>query len=118
MPAAQVRVPPVFNKTALAGQTIRIDFTTVLNPDCSVRSIPMIRIVDPPANGTTQIKDAEDFTSYTQANPRSGCNKAKSKGLELTYKPNPGYLGSDYLSYETINTDGYDQTFKIAITVK
>lgn len=117
-PLPQPRPPAIVNKTALAGQTIRIDFIASINPDCSVRAVPTVRIVDPPANGTTQIKEVEDFTTYPTANPRSACNKAKSPGVELTYTPNPGYLGSDYLTYETITADGYDRTLKIALTVK
>jgi len=117
-PPRPVLQPIIYKKTALAGQTIRVDFAASINPDCTVREIPTVRIVDPPVNGTTQLKEMEDFTSFPAGNPRSVCNKARSRGLEITYTPNPGYLGNDFVSYETIGNDGYDRTIKVAITVK
>lgn len=117
-PVPQPMQPLVYKKTALAGQSIRLDFAASINPDCTVREVPTVRIVDPPVNGTTQMKEMDDFTAFPAANPRSACNKARSRGLEITYTPNPGFLGTDSVSYETIGNDGYDRTIKVAITVK
>jgi hypothetical protein len=121
-PAASVRVvtvaPTVYNKTALSGQTTRIDFSSELNPDCSVRNIPTVRIIDAPVHGTTQVTQLDDFTAFLPQNVHFACNKKKSRGTALDYISNPGYVGGDYLSFESVNPDGVDRTYKVAITVK
>jgi len=108
----------IYNKTALVGQTTAIDFAYDVNPDCSVKEIPTIRVINPPVHGTVQIFEKEDFTAFAQSNSRFDCNKKKSKGAAISYTPNPGYVGGDYLEFETFFSNGTDRTAKIAITVK
>jgi hypothetical protein len=121
-PTAPARVvpaaPQIYNKTALAGQVTRIDFSSNLNPDCSVRNIPIVRIIDQPVHGTAQVTQTEDFTAFLPQNIHFACNQKKSRGTALDYIANPGYVGSDYLSFESINADGVDHIFKIALAVK
>ena len=105
-------------RTALAGQTTRIDFATSINPDCTVRGIPTVRILTQPVHGTIATSEMDDFSSYPLANPRSACNKSKSRGIRVDYTPVPGYTGPDYLSYELISAEGADKTFNIPLTVK
>ncbi len=119
---AQVRLvpaaPQVYNKTALSGQITRIDFSSNLNPDCSVRNIPTVRVIDQPVHGTAQVTQTDDFTAFPPQNIHSACNIKKSRGAALDYIASPGYVGGDYLSFESINADGVDHIFKIALTVK
>lgn len=114
MPANQI----VYNRTALAGQTTTMDFVFNLNPDCSVKEIPTIRVTSPPVHGTIQVFEKEDFSSFPQSNIRFECNKKKSKGTAVSYTPNPGYAGGDYLEFEIFSSDGADRTMKVSITVK
>jgi hypothetical protein len=110
--------PLTIARTVIAGSTIRLAFNVSMNPDCTVRSIPILRVLTEPMHGTTAISETEDFPSYPPANIRSVCNKAKARGVKLEYTPAPGYLGSDYLSYEMIFEDGVDRTVNIPLTVK
>lgn len=110
--------PFTVTKTALAGQTLRIDFTASVNPDCTVRGIPTVRILAQPAHGTAVISETEDYTAYPPINPRYACNKTKSRGAKLEYTPAPGYAGADYLSFEVISAEGTDKTFNTQIAVK
>src|ERR1700758_2423941 len=57
-------------KTAIAGQTIKIDFAYQLNPDCTVRGIPTVIINGQPAHGTARVTETDDFTSYPPQNRR------------------------------------------------
>ncbi len=110
--------PMTIAKTVIAGDTIRLAFNVAMNPDCSVRSMPTLRVLTEPMHGTTAISQTEDFPSFPATNIRSACNKAKARGVKLEYTPAPGYLGPDYVSYEMIFEDGVDRTINIPLTVK
>jgi len=105
-------------KTAIGGQTIRVDFAYQMNPDCTVRGIPSIVINQQPMHGTTKISDIDDFPSYPAQNSRSVCNKTRASGVALEYTPTNGYAGSDFLSYDAIFNDGVDRHVNVAMTVK
>jgi len=107
-----------YNRTALAGTTTTMDFAFDLNPDCTVRAMPTIRVLNPPANGTVQVFEKEDFPSFQANNIRFVCNKNRAKGMAVTYTPNPGFAGSDYLEFEIFGSDGADRVIKLTIAVK
>jgi hypothetical protein len=111
-------VPPPLIKTALAGATTRILFVQNLNPDCSVRDIPTIRILTPPSHGTEAIKTVEDFGTYIGIPVTLGCNKSKARGASLDYIASADYTGPDTLVYEVIYSNGTDQTTTVNLTVK
>jgi len=109
-PPPVVRIMPsnqfAYNRTALAGTTTTMDFAFDLNPDCSVRSTPTIRVLNPPTNGTVQVVEKEDFPSFQASNVRFACNKNRAKGMAVTYTPNPGFFGSDYLDSKSSAATG------------
>jgi hypothetical protein len=111
-------VPPPIMKTALAGATTRILFVQNLNPDCSVRDIPTIRILTAPAHGVEAVKTVDDFGSYLGVPITIGCNKSKIRGAALDYVANADYTGPDTLTYEVIYSNGNDQTTTVKLTVK
>ena len=111
-------VPQIIHKTAIAGQATKLDFSNSLNPDCSVRSIPTIRIVEQPMHGTVQVLEREDYPLFAPNNIHFVCDKNKVKGAAADYIPAPGYLGPDQLTMEILNDEGSDHTYRIAITVK
>ncbi len=105
-------------KTAIAGTTTRIVFAENLNPDCSVRDVPTLRILTPPTYGVTTIKEIEDFGSYAAFTPLAVCNKNKARGASLDYIANAGYAGPDTLVYEALFSNGADVTVTVKLTVK
>lgn len=123
-PAAN-RPPPVapsgpvtVKRTALAGQTTRIDFANSLNPDCSVRDIPTMRLTDRPLHGIAEIRETEDYPAFLPQNIHAVCNKQKVRGTAITYTPDKAYTGPDYFSFEIVYSDGTDRVIRIMATVK
>ena len=111
-------VPPPIKKTALAGATTRLLFVQNLNPDCSVRDVPTIRILTQPSHGAQTVKTIDDFGTYVGYPTNPGCNKNKARGAALDYVPDAGYTGPDTLTYEVIYSNGTDQTTTVDLTVK
>jgi hypothetical protein len=118
VPSVSPNAPITTPKTALSGVTTRVNFVSLLNPDCTVRAIATIRVVTQPQHGLVNISEIEDFSSYPPINPRSACNKNKSRGNKIEYTAAPGYVGPDYLSYEAISDDGQDKVFNVPLTIK
>jgi len=110
--------PPPVTKTALAGATTRILFVQNLNPDCSVRDIPTVRVLTPPAHGTEAVKTIEDFGTTVAFPMVFGCSKNKARGAALDYVANADYTGPDTMTYEVIYSNGVDQTTTVKLTVK
>jgi hypothetical protein len=110
--------PITVSKTVIAGATVQVSFETSINPDCSVRTLPSVRVLTEPMHGTAVASPGEDFPNFPPTNVRWTCNKNKAQGMKLVYTPAPGYVGPDYISYEVIWADGQDRTFNIPVTVK
>lgn len=111
-------VPPPVSKTAIAGAPTRIAFLQNLNPDCSVRDIPTLRVLTQPAHGKAVNKQMEDFGSFGGPLSNFACNKTKARGVALDYSADAAYTGPDTLVYEVIYSNGTDQTTTVNLTVK
>jgi len=111
-------VPPPVTKTALAGATTRIAFVQNLNPDCSVRDVPTVRVLTQPTHGKTVNKQIDDFGIFPGLMVNVACNKNKARGASLDYIADGDYTGPDTLTYEVIYSNGTDQTNTVKLTVK
>jgi hypothetical protein len=104
-------------RTAVAGKVTRLDFTGSLNPDCSVRSVPAIRILAQPSHGSLNAHEDEGYPRFPPNTPYAPCDKQKTRELAIEYSPNKGYVGKDFLSYRTIFDEGRSIVFNIVIDV-
>jgi hypothetical protein len=109
---------PTITRTAIAGATTRINFSVSLNPDCSVRSIPVTRVLQQPVHGIVQIVERDDYPLFLPTNIHYACNKNKVHGSGLDYIADAGFVGNDYFSFEIINDNGEDRVFKMVMAVK
>jgi hypothetical protein len=107
-----------FSKTVAAGTTMRLDFASNVNPDCTSAGLTTIRVTQQPVHGGTRVEQTRDFPRFPPINARFACNKTKVPGMALLYTPASGFTGSDYLAFETISIEGVDREFRVALTVK
>lgn len=110
--------PQILARTVAAGATLRLVFASSVNPDCTSRGLNTVRVTQQPVHGTVRAEEARDFPTFPPNNIRSACNKTKVPGMALLYTPEAGFVGTDYLSLETISIDGGDREFRVALTVK
>lgn len=105
-------------KTVQAGTATRLAFARDLNPDCSFRAIPTIRVLTQPAHGTAVIKTVEDLGGFYAGVPVDlRCMQTKAIGASLEYVANAGYTGPDTLRYEVLS-NGMDAVTPVNLTVK
>ena len=105
-------------RTALAGDTIKMDFFVSLNPDCSPTGPQTVRVTQNPSNGHLKVSKAEDFITFPATNVRSACNTRRVPGMRIEYTPQPGYSGSDYMAIEVITANGFERNRSYYVTVK
>jgi len=104
--------------TVVSGERQRIDFISVLNPDCSSAGYVTVRVITPPAHGELTIEKGIDYPSYPKDNQRYQCNLKKVPLVNAYYRSIPGYLGVDTVTIEWISPIipvAKTQTFMIAV---
>ena len=96
----------------------QLDFLFTLNPDCSSIGFATVRVVDPPKNGTIAFENGTGFSTFPQNNMRVDCNKRRSEGVLVFYRPNPGYAGTDVFMVDIIYASGRSAQRRYTIEVK
>ena len=79
---------------------------------------PAVRIIEAPKHGTLVAEQGTGFTAFAQSNQLLDCNKRRSDGVNLSYRPETGYLGSDSMLFDVIYADGSYNKRHYAIEVK
>ncbi len=100
--AAQVGPP----RTTAKNTRIKLDFASILNPDCSSPGLPIVTVLEQPKNGKVKIAKSADFTNFAQDNQRWHCNLRKTPGVLIEYVPNRDFSGTDTLMVDAIYPDG------------
>jgi hypothetical protein len=106
-----------FKRTAVVDQPLQVDFLYSLNPDCSSIGVVSVRTIEEPRHGKLTIGEGSGFSSFPQDNPRQSCNRHRSEGMLMYYRPEAGYLGPDSLIIDIIYGDGASRKRHYAISV-
>lgn len=96
----------------LAAKDIRIGVYVNVQQDCSSGTLPAIRLVTPPVNGTVNIKRGKvSATNYKQ------CLALEVPGFVAFYKSKPDFSGVDTVTLEVKYPAGRTEIQKIKVTV-
>jgi TPR repeat protein len=122
--ASPTQQPPVLQtaveikSTAVVDHSRQVDFLYNLNPDCSSIVIAAVRTIEEPQHGKLTVRKGSGFTNYPKDNPREACNRRRSEGMLMDYRPDTGYLGPDSLTVDIINSNGTSQKRHYVIAVE
>jgi hypothetical protein len=97
---------------------VRLDFIYALNPDCSSVGLPSVRVVEQPQNGKVTVENGTGFSNFPPENQRYECNKRKSEGIAVVYRPNPGFAGADSVTIDIIFPTGFESKRHFSLDVK
>jgi hypothetical protein len=87
-----------FSRVVPSRTNQRIGFYTALNPDCTAQQGNFsIRVTKTPEHGSVETIDTMNFPSYSKENIRAKCNQHKVKGIQVNYKSEDKYVGTDEL---------------------
>jgi hypothetical protein len=117
---AQPPAPPAvaeMKRTAAVNQPLQVDFLYSINPDCSSDGVADVRTIEEPKHGRLTIGKGSGFTNFPQDNPRHECNRRRSEGMLVHYRPEEGYLGPDSVTIDIIYTNGNSSKRHYAIAV-
>jgi hypothetical protein len=116
--AGSYRRTDVYNRAVIAGSDIRIGPYSDLDPDCSLRAHPRIKVIEPPRQGTFTTQTRLAFSTYPSTNPRASCNARRTQGLDVVYRANPGASGADRVVFEVIWLDGTLDQGTLNLTIR
>lgn len=97
---------------AAAGKAVQIGVYLNVQQDCSSGTLPAIRLVGPPSNGTVQIKRGKvTATNYKQ------CLALEVPGFIAFYQSRADFAGADSLTLEIIYPQGRREVQRITVHV-
>jgi hypothetical protein len=112
-PAAQAQTPPV-ERTAKGptAKSFQVGIYLNVQPDCTSGTLPALRMIDPPANGTLSIKRGKvSATNYKQ------CLALEVPGFIAFYQSKVDFVGTDAVTIEIKYPQGRTEVQRITIDV-
>lgn len=96
----------------LPARDIQVGVYLNVLPDCTSGTLPAIRLLTPPANGTINIKRGKvSATNYKQ------CLALEVPGFIAFYKSKPDFLGVDTVTIEVKYPAGRTEIQRISVTI-
>lgn len=100
------------NAQGLTAKDIRIGVYLNVQPDCTSGTLPAIRLVDPPANGTVNVKRGKvTATNYKQ------CMALEVPGFIAFYRSKADFTGTDVVTIEVKYPEGRTEIQRITVKV-
>jgi dienelactone hydrolase len=101
-----------------AGSTTNLNFVYAINPDCSSKVLPQVLIRQAPIHGSASLVFHDGHPRFPAGNPYASCNETVVPGVSVAYTPEPGFTGSDTVTFEETNQNGSHRAFHMSLTVR
>ena len=107
----------------LVSRTVHADATSSLgtffavNPDCTSRGPPQVRLTALPAHGTVAVAPRDAHPAFPPGSPYAACNGATVSATGVAYTPALGYAGLDAVEIDKVTPDGRHESIRITLTV-
>ena len=99
--------------TTTAGKEVRLGAYAAFKRDCSGGTAADLRPAGDQHGGVIAVTSGSLSTSHVP-----GCATVTSPARILTYRPNPGFTGTDRVTFDVIDVgSGKAQTHSVAVTV-
>ena len=95
-----------------------MDWHQSLNPDCTGRGYPEVRLEGGPSHGSVSLSRGKDYSGFPQSNPISKCNVEARPSTQIWYTPAAGYLGTDAFEVLVIYPSGNTRKIYYNISVR
>jgi hypothetical protein len=108
-----------FTRVVASRTNQRIGFYTALNPDCTAQQGNFaVRVAKKPEHGNVETIDTMNFPNYPKESIRARCNQHKVKGIQVNYKSEDKYVGSDELELLVLFPAGFAWEVRYEISVR
>ena len=98
---------------AVAGKVERLGVYGNVQKDCTSGPLPTVRVLTPPKHGELNVR-----SGTLKVGRITRCPKLAPTAQGIFYKANPGYKGSDEVSYEVRTASGKVEAHTVRIRVK
>ncbi|WP_271023076.1 hypothetical protein [Rhizobium sp. RCAM05973] len=100
---------------AVSGERTRVGRDWSLNPDCGMRALPKVRVIEAPKHGKFEVNPEDVFPNATGYYRK--CNTTRVRGTAEYYTSDKGFFGKDRISTRTSYGDGLIKDNVTVITV-
>jgi Big-like domain-containing protein len=94
------------------GKLLRLGLVGNVTKECTPGSMPEIKVVTQPSNGTLAIRSGK-----SKAGSLARCPNLEVPMQGIFYQANPKFTGKDQAAYTVRNADGRTQSFTFTINV-
>ncbi len=103
------------SRTAIVGKPVRLDYHYSVNPDCTIRGYPEMRVTGQSRLGSLSTRREGDFPTFPPANVRHVCNTTRVGATHLWYVASAP--GMDTVSVRVVYPTGNTVTRSYTINV-
>lgn len=90
----------------------------IVKADCTSDTLPDVRVVAPPANGTIRMEPGPITINRVSSDSRAHCNGKKVDGINVYFKANPGFVGVERIVVKTDFRDGSVSELVVLVDVR
>jgi hypothetical protein len=105
-------------KTMATGTTLEVGRYISVNADCSSTGYATVRVTTAPQHGALTTHKGKGFPYFAAGDSHYDCNMRKADAVLVEYRPEPGFIGTDYVSIDAIFANGGERMDDYQITVK
>jgi hypothetical protein len=109
--------PAHAEKVVASGRPLLLYQASSTNPDCSSAGAVVLRVAQGPEHGRVSVRPTGVFPTFSEANPRSVCNRRRVAGMQATYVSQRGYMGPDAVVLEALFPNGQGRRITVSIRV-
>jgi hypothetical protein len=107
-----------FNKTIPSGKKFKLEAFHSVNPDCTSRGYPEVRLQAGPSHGKISLGRGTGYPNFNQNVASAKCNTKPVAATIVWYTPEKGFVGGDSVELYTIYPTGNTQVMTYNIAVK
>lgn len=105
-------------KVVAAGQRVRVDTLTSLDPNCKSRGTTEVNLLTAPRGGQVETTIGREYASYVAANVRSVCDKQRVPATMIYYRASPDFSGPDSFDAEILFPGGTARRIHYTVQVR
>ena len=114
-----LRVGPSVTRHTKKDQSLTVYSAYQVANDCVMYDLPpSVKIITPPRNGIATVVHVKDHPAYPTTSHLYKCNARMIPMTAVTYRPNPGFTGTDSLALQTNFTGSLNTPDRTAVAVE
>lgn len=103
------------SRTVRMNSDVSLGTLYLVKSDCTSNELPHVVIAESPSHGSATVANREQPMVIAANGPMAACNGKSVPTVTITYKPEPGYSGTDGLVLNQTDPNGRRQVIRVEL---